>query len=239
MDDPTQRTPPDAERQPPRRARRAWVLPTILGSLILVGVLAAAAVIAGPDLGRRAATSAPDSAAGDGASLDALFELTANDQPLRHGHRGHGPLQLREGEKVLAGSVNSVADGKLVVRKDNGAEVTVPTNGNTRVYGARDKAPRNKELSDLQAGERVIVRVGSDGVAAGVLTVRAHAAGTVTALDGDRATVVQTGGLSTVLDLSAVTERPAVGTVVVAVGTATDDGATLKVEQIRELPTMS
>jgi hypothetical protein len=29
-----------------------------------------------------------------------------------------------------------------------------------------------------------------------------------------------------------------VGTVVVAVGTAADDGATLKVEQLRELPTL-
>jgi hypothetical protein len=240
MDDPTQRMPPAAQQQPPpARARRAWVLPAMLGGLVLVGVLAAATVIAGPDPDRRAVDSAVDSAVdgaatGDAASLDALFEFTANDRPLRHGPMGHGPLRLREGEKVLAGSVSSVADGQLVVRKDNGAEVAVPTDGDTRVYGAR-----NKTLSDLQAGERVIVRVGSDGVAAGVLAVRAHAAGTVTALDGDRATVVRAGGLSTVLDLSGVTERPAVGTVVVAVGTATQDGATLKVEQIRQLPTVS
>jgi hypothetical protein len=105
----------------------------------------------------------------------------------------------------------------------------VPTNGDTKVHGAPNEA-----LSDLQAGERVIVRVSSDGVAVGVLAVRAHAAGTVTALDGDRAA----DGLSTVLNLSNMAARPAVGTVVVAVGTVTQDGATLKVEQIRELPTV-
>jgi hypothetical protein len=80
--------------------------------------------------------------------------------------------------------------------------------------------------------------VGTDGVAGGVLVVRAHAAGTVTRLDGDHATVVRAGGLRVELDLSGVSERPEVGTVVVAVGTATDGGATLKVEQLRELPTL-
>ena len=81
--------------------------------------------------------------------------------------------------------------------------------------------------------------VSADDVGAdGVLAVRAHAGGTVTKLEGDRATVVGPGGMTKELDLSGVTERPAVGTVVVAVGTATDGGATLKVEQIRELPTI-
>jgi hypothetical protein len=231
--------------QQPARRRPVWVLPAVLGSVLLVGVLAAAAVVAGPvTVGR-----ADQVAVSDVSSLDALFEPTlgepaldepgpvpdAKDRPFKRGPRGKGnhPWRLRDGEKVVVGAVGSVNDGNLVVRKDDGAEVTVPTDDETRVGGAQ-----NKQLSDLGAGERVVVKVGSDGVAAGVLAVRAHAAGTVTELDGDRATLVRPGGLSTVLDLSGVSERPAAGTVVVAVGTATDDGATLKVEQLKELPTL-
>jgi len=267
MDYPTQQLPPQQPQSPPPgRARRTWVLPAVLGALLLTGGLAAATVIAGPN------RDTDGIEVSEAANLDMLFEPGAaqpetdqpdadqpdagepeagppgapdagrpgadrpgaKDRPFRHGPKGHGPPRLREGEKVVAGAVSSTADGKLVVRKDDGAEVTVPTNGDTKVRGAENKA-----LSDLQAGERVVVKVGSDGVADGVLAVKAHAAGTVTKLDGDRATVVRLGGLTTVLDLSGVSERPAVGTVVVAIGTATDDGATLKVEQIRELPTVN
>jgi len=153
------------------------------------------------------------------------------NRPFRHGR--HGPLRLGEGEKVVAGTVVSVGTDNLVVRKDNGAEVTVPTDGDTRVRGKG-----NHELSELQAGDRVIVKAGADGNADGVLPVRAHAVGTITRLEGDRATVVSPGGLSKELDLSGVPQRPAVGTMVVAVGTATDGGATLKVEQLKELPTL-
>ncbi|HEY3261440.1 MAG TPA: hypothetical protein VGJ95_14430 [Pseudonocardiaceae bacterium] len=250
MDYPTQQLPPQPPEPPaqppgqPTGRRRAWLLPAAVGALLLVGVLTAAVVIAGPLSPSRGAGNATADTAGDAASLDALLEPAADpsdlpalpeakDRPFRHGHKGFGPWRLREGEKVVAGTVSSVADGKLVVRKDNGAEVTVPTDSDTKVRGAQ-----NRSLSDLQAGERVIVKVGTDGVANGVLAVKAHAAGTVTKVDGDRATVVSPGGLTTVLDLSGVSQRPAVGTIVVAVGTATDDGATLKVEQIRELPTL-
>lgn len=233
---------------PRRRAGRAWVLPAVLGALLLAGVLTVAVVVAGTSRGDSTGGPVADGVAvGDVASLDALLEPVAGpdadvvephagpkDRPFMHGRKFYGPLRLREGEKVLAGSVSSVgSDGTLVVRKDNGAEVKVPTNDDTWVRGAQ-----NKKLADLQAGERVIVKVGSDGVAVGVLAVKAHAVGTVTKLDGDRATVVSPGGLSMVLDLSGVSQRPAVGTIVVAVGTATDNGATLKVEQIKELPTL-
>ena len=229
-------------QQPPPPRRRTWVLPAAIGGVLLVGVLAAAAAIAGPSSSRW--SDEDTVTVSDASGLDALFEPAAagedapaardGDRPLR-GPRGkaHRLLRLDEGEKVVAGAVGSVADGTLVVRKDNGAEVSVPTDGDTKVAG-----PDGRELSDLQAGARVIVKVGADGKADGVLTVRAHAAGTVTALDGDRATVVRPGGLSTVLDLSGVSERPAVGTTVVAVGTATDNGATLKVERLKELATL-
>lgn len=233
----------DDQTRQPSRASRAWIPAAVLSGLLLVGVIAATAAFAGPGSGGSDMPTDPITvgAVDEVAALDALLEPDgdepggpAADRPLRHGRNGHGPLGLRDGEKVVAGAVSSVADGSLVVRKDNGAEVTVQTDADTKVRGAQ-----NRSLSDLQAGERVVVRVGADGVARGVLAVRAHAAGTVTALDGDRATVVRAGGLSTVLDLSAVEQRPAVGTVVVAVGTATDNGATLKVEKLRELATVN
>lgn len=232
MDGPTQQLPPhDTQPPPPRRRSGALVLTAVFGTLLVAGLIAA---IVATTSGR----SGPE-VAGD-ESLDLLFEpavaqqdepTAKADRPGRHWRRG--PLRLKEGEKVLAGTVASVGEGNLVVRKDNGAEITVPTDADTKVRGHGNRA-----LTDLQAGERVIVKAGADGTADGVLAVRAHAAGTVTRLEGDRATVVGAGGLTRELDLSGVSERPAVGTVVLAVGTATDDGATLKVEQLRELPTI-
>lgn len=244
MDYPTQQLPPQQPPQPPRRRSRGWVVPAVLGALLLAGGLTTAALVAGPSQrdGTASVTDAadldallfaPEAAGAADPSASPSAEPNAKDRPFPRGRRGHGPFRLQQGEKVVAGSVGSVSDGNLVVRKDNGAEVTIPTNGDTKVRGAQNKA-----LSDLQAGERVIVKVGADGVADGVLAVRAHAVGTVTTLDGDRATVVRPGGLSVALDLSGVSERPAVGTMVVAVGTATDNGATLKVEHLRELPTL-
>lgn len=229
---------------PQKRRRPAWLWPAVIGSALIVGVLGAAAIVAVAGTAHRG--SGDTVAVADAANLGLLFEpaaAIADDPgtaaapdarrgPLRERLKDRH-LRLRDGEKVVAGSVVSSADGKLVVRKDSNTEVTVPTDGDTRVAGAQ-----NKSLGDLGAGERVIVKVGADGKADRVLAVKAHAAGTVTELDGDRATVVRPGGLSVTLDLSGVSERPAAGTVVVAVGTATDGGATLKVEQLKELPTL-
>ena len=231
MDQPTQQIPPR------RRPRTALVLTGVFAALLVA--VAAAALVTGDRSGESAA-------AGSDESLDLLFapagleaaeagEQTdpTPDADKRGRHWRRGPARLKEGEKVVIGAVTSVGEGTLVVRKDDGAEVTVPTDGDTKVRGNQNRA-----LTDLEAGERVIVKAGADGKADGVLAVRAHAGGTVTKLEGDRATVVGPGGMTKELDLSGVTERPAVGTVVVAVGTATDGGATLKVEQIRELPTI-
>jgi hypothetical protein len=222
------------QSQPKRRP--AWLWPAVIGGVLLVALVAGAALIAGPVAnhdGNPLATS-------ETGNLDLLFATAADDEsaapdkgkdrPRLHGrHIG----RLGEGEKVVTGSVVSTSDGKLVVKKDNGPEVTIPTNDDTKIAGQKDRT-----LADLGAGERVIVKVGADGVAKGILAVKAHAAGTITSVDGDRATVVRPGGLSTTLDLSGVSERPAVGAVVVAVGTPADGGATLKVEQIKELPTL-
>jgi hypothetical protein len=206
--------------------RRRWALPALIVGLLVVGLVMAAVSVTGP-LGDRSGTTA----VAEVASVDDVLEPAAAE-PSRKDRRDHRPLRLAEGEKVVAGSVSSITDGTLAVRKDNGVEVKVPTNADTKVRGTPGKA-----LSELAAGQRVLVKVGADGVADGVLVARAHAAGTVTKLEGDRATVVRANGLSVVLDLSAVSQRPAIGTVVVAVGTAADD-STIKVTSIRELPTL-
>jgi hypothetical protein len=82
----------------------------------------------------------------------------------------------------------------------------------------------------------VIVRVGADNKAIGVLGLRPHVAGTVTALDGNRATVVRGSGLVQIVDVSAVAQKPAVGDLIAAVGTLADNGATLKADTVRVLP---
>jgi hypothetical protein len=232
---PTQQPPP-APPPPPRRRSgwvRSWTVPAVIGGVLVLGVLLAAGVFTGPLGSTRTDGTA---AAAEASGLDEVLQPAASDAasgPLGKGRRGARLPKLAEGEKVVAGSVSSFVDNKLVVRKDNGVDVTVPTNADTKVRGTEGKA-----LTDLKAGQRVIVKVGSDGVADGVLVVRAHAAGTVIKLDGDRATVIRPNGLSVVLDLSGVSQRPAVGTVVVAVGTAADDNSTIKVTNIRELPTL-
>jgi hypothetical protein len=176
--------------------------------------------------GAFAVVSVLDTDDAEAADLDLMFSTSSEKA------RADRPWRLKDGEKVLTGAVGSVSDGRLVVRKDGGAEVTVPTDGDTKVRGNR-----NRSVADLSPGERVIVKAGADGTADVVLAVRAHAGGTVTSLDGDRATVVRPGGQTVTLDLSGVPERPAVGTVILARGTTADDG-TVKVEQLRELPTL-
>ena len=82
----------------------------------------------------------------------------------------------------------------------------------------------------------MLVRVGTDKRAVGVLVVRPHVAGTVTALDGDRATVTRPDGLTQIVDVSALTDKPKVGDLIAAVGSATDNGAVIKADKIKQLP---
>lgn len=162
------------------------------------------------------------------------------------GPNGRGPGRGGEGlfdlgsDTVLTGSVVSVGNGTLVVTVDgpvgSTAQRALRTDGDTRVAGAGNAA-----LGDLQTGERVAVRVAGTGDAAtavAVLAPQARVTGTVTALDGDRATVVGVDGLTVVANVAALGTKPAVGDVVMITGTVTD-GVTLTADGIRVLPRAS
>jgi len=68
-----------------------------------------------------------------------------------------------------------------------------------------------------------------------VLVPPARVTGTVTAVAGDRITVVQLDGLTATVDVTALTQKPVVGDLVVLSGTALD-GATLRADGVRFLP---
>ena len=239
--------PPSPGEQPQRRRRLIW--PWVAGGvavLVIVGVAATALVAGGRDRWHGARGYSPESAAlelavADAGGIDVLADDpgadeggpgAGRDERWRDGpgHRG-GLLDRLGDDTLLVGSVAGVANGTLTVTRDGGGEKAVTTDDRTRVRGAGNSA-----VGDLTAGERVVVRVGTDNKAIGVLGLRPHVAGTVTALDGDRATVVRGSGLSQVVDVSAVAQKPAVGDLIAAVGTLADDGTTLKAETVRVLP---
>ncbi len=146
----------------------------------------------------------------------------------RHG----GPRGLAN-TAAITGSVVSVAPDNLVVAADGAGQVTIPTNDRTRVRGA------GNGLTGLQPGQRVVVRVGGDGSAVAVLVPVARAAGTITALDGDRATLVRPNGLTEVIDIVAVNPKPTVGDLVAVSGAPAENGGVLKADQLRVLPKAS
>lgn len=148
-----------------------------------------------------------------------------------HGrHHGRGGLANTTG---LVGSVVSTGNGTLVVAVDGGNQVTVPTNDRTRVFGAVSA------VSGLQPGQRVLVRTGADKTAVAVFVPTARATGTITALDGDKATLTGLDGLTEPLDVSALNPKPKVGDMVAVQGTPADNGATLKAQTLRTLPKAS
>ncbi len=145
-----------------------------------------------------------------------------------------GPRHGLANTTMLAGAVVSVGNGNLVVAPDGGvAQVTVPTTDRTRMLGA------GNGLAGLQPGQRVVVRVGEDRSAMAVFTPAARAIGTITALAGDRATLVRPDGLTEAVDLAGVNPKPANGDLVMVSGTPADNGATLKVTTLRPLPKAS
>jgi hypothetical protein len=222
-----------------------------VSAALAIGLLAGCGTntgAAGVGVAGQAGGTASDGTATDGTATDLDVVLAAGESQdaapsaapstdPQAGGRGHRrvrrPFRLQSGQKVVLGTVVSASGGTLVLTKDGGGQVSVPTNDKTLVRGDGVKA-----LADLKAGRRVVVKAGADGVALGVLIAQAHAAGTVTAVDGDHATLTRLGGLTVTLDLSGVTDKPAVGNVVIAVGTATDNGGTLKVTDLRVVPSL-
>ena len=229
--------------QHPTPTRQRWpIFAGLLGVLLVVGVLAAA-LISGGRTGND--TAGPEEAAlqlavadagGLGDLADGSTEPSAAPGATGEQGRRLRPLLGRLGDDtLLVGTVASAADGKLTVTRDGGGEASVTTTDKTRVRGGDN----NKAGGDLAAGERVVVRVGTDSSAVGVLVVRPHVAGTVTALDGDRATVTRPSGLTQAVDISGLTEKPNVGDLIAVVGTTSDNGATIKAEKIKQLPKTS
>lgn len=141
-----------------------------------------------------------------------------------------GPGRVNRGP-ALAGTVASVDGANVVVNVDGGAPVTVATGDRTRVKGEQRHA-----VGDLKAGDRVVVRGQVGRPAARILVSTARARGTVTALEGDRATVTRPNGLTQVVDVAGVSTKPKVGDRVAVRGAVADNGATLRAQSVRVLP---
>lgn len=224
-----------APESPTRRRLRPGRRTLVVGAVVLA-VLVVAGVVA--------ALLIPDGGPGRGdrrggvpeIGLTGEFdELGGGPGPGRgdRGPRGEGILG---DDAVIIGSVVSTAEGTLVVTPDGGAQRTLRTDDDTRVRGSGNAA-----LGDLTAGERVVVRVEGSGDAAtavSVLAPQGRVGGTVTALTGDRATVVAVDGRTVTVDVAALGRRPAVGDVVVLTGTF-EDGTTLTADGVRILPRVS
>jgi hypothetical protein len=247
--------PPTTESAAPPPARSRWRRPRGRGALIgaavlallVVGVVVAALVIPGhgpgrgdrggpgPDIGlsgELGELGAPDGLGGLAGPGDARGPW--RDGP---GRGGAGPLGRGLGsDTLLAGTVVSAGNGSIVVTPDGAAQRTIRTDDRTRVRGSGNAA-----LGDLQAGERVVIRVSGTGDAATAVTIlapQARVTGTVTALAGNSATVTAVDGLTVTVDVTALTQKPAVGDLVVLSGVATN-GTTITADGIRVLPKAS
>ena len=149
----------------------------------------------------------------------------AERHPGKPGHGRPDKAKLKDSTLVV-GRVKSVETGKLTITKDDGSDVSLTTDGSTKLRGG--------DLAGLKADQRVTVRV-KDGKALNVALAKANERGTIKDVNGNNATLVQVDGLQTPLDLSAVSEKPKNGDLVAVTGTVSD-GKTIKVEQLRQLP---
>jgi hypothetical protein len=220
-----------------RLGRRGPAVGAAVLALLVVAAVAVAFLVGGP--GRDRDRGGP---AGFGGPAQFDDERRGDGRPGdgwggggRGGRDDGGPGAGFGDDPVLTGTVVSVADGALVVAADGGAQRTLRTDDATRVRGGDDGA-----LGDLQAGERVAVAVegtGDTAVARTVWSPDASVTGTVTAVTGDRATVLSVEGLPVTADVAALSQRPVAGDVVVLTGTATDQ--VLRAEEIRILPAAS
>ena len=210
---------------PARRRRR---VPWLIGAAV-VGVLLVAAVGVALFVG-RSGNEPPPRVGSAGAP-------TAAPGPT-HGKRAAGERAgaSRGGglgaDTLLVGSVVSATPDALVIAQDGGPQRTVHPNAQTRMLGGGARS-----AADLRPGDRVTIRVAGAGDAAAAVTVRtskAQVTGTITALSGDTATLLEADGLTVGVDLAAVTPKPAIGDLVRITGRAT--GATLTADRIRTLP---
>lgn len=176
---------------------------------------------AGLTVGGIAVATAADNSDGPPAA----FAERHPGGPGKPGRPGKAKANLKDSTLVV-GRVKSVESGKLNITKDDGSEVSLTTDGSTKLRGG--------DLNGLKAEQRVTVRV-KDGKALNVALAKAHTQGTVKDVNGNNATLVQVDGLQTPLDLSAVNEKPKNGDLVAITGTVSD-GKTIKVDQLRQLP---
>lgn len=246
MSTPTEPSGESTSPQQPRRSRIGrrrglWIGAGVLVLLVVVGV--AAAWLA-PGRGHpRGPFAGPD---GPPPRPVELLEYVEHAGPRWDGpdwgppgrgrwDRGPRARGWRAGDGVLAGTVRSVSPDSITVAVDGGGERTVRAGSRTRVIGDTDT-----ELADLQPGERIVVAVegtGSDATARTIWSPRARVTGTVTALDGGRATVMGFDGIAVTVDVSRLSEPPAVGDVVTLTGTPADGG--VRADAVRELPKAS
>jgi hypothetical protein len=195
------------------------VIAAVVVAVLVVGAVAAALLgssserTAGPGIGRTA---------------------ESEGFPGGRDDRGRGPRGLDAGDSpILIGTVVSTATGTITITPDGGAARTLRTDGDTRVRGNGNTA-----VGDLQAGERVIVRVSGSGATATAVSIevpRASVSGTVTALSGDTATITSFDGLVVSANVAALSQKPVVGDVVVLSGTVAN-GTTITADGIRVLP---
>jgi hypothetical protein len=146
------------------------------------------------------------------------------------GGREQGAFRMG-GTPPVVGSLVTINGANMVLTQDGGAQVTVTTTPQTRVIGQQRAA-----LTDLKAGDRIAVREDSNHQALGVLVIPARAAGTVTAVNGDQATLTRTDGLTETVDVSGVPNKPQVGQQIAVSGSAANNGSVLKATELRELP---
>jgi hypothetical protein len=204
-----------------RRRRLLVALSAGVSGAVLGGVVVAGLVTGG------FASAATDS------SQPAPSPAAAKAHQGKAGPAAKARQALKDAKRVQ-GTLAAIGNGTLTVTADGtGQPVTVPTSDKTKVRGlGKDK----RSVSDLKPGDRVLVLVGKDGKAALVGDAHGHAAGAVTAINGDRATIERADGMTLQVDLSKVPNKPKVGDLVHVVGQATDNGATLAAEKLVEVP---
>jgi hypothetical protein len=252
---PTTQVPPPAGPKPPRRPLRSRlrsrgvVITAVVAALVVIAGVTAALLLPdddrgrfGPGFDRSGWSGALDERGWRGGPWgddDHSDDRSEGRFGGRDGDDEEGPGGRGSGmgdDPIVMGTVASVADGSIVVNVDGSGPRTLRTDGDTEVTGAS-----NGGLGVLQTGERVVVEVegiGDAATAESVWTPQASVTGTVTALTGDRATVTSVGGLAVPVDVAALSQRPAVGDVVVLTGTAAD-ASTIRADGIRVLPRAS